>query len=123
MIDSFRKIADSIKPLKPLAVAVGLLCFIVVVVTVFTSKTPEGDRYLIPAVVGLLWSLSSYVFIGYFASVPDKIGPSQSLLRRMKSRVHRGWYWFIALAFTATTLVAAFLSYRLVSFWFCEHLG
>jgi hypothetical protein len=123
MIDSFRNIAKTIEPLKPLAVAVGLLCLIVAIVTVLTSETPEGDRYLIPAVVGLLWSLSSYVFIGYFASVPEKTRASQGLLQRMKGRLHRGWYWFVALAFTATTLAAAFMSYRLVSIWLGEHLG
>jgi hypothetical protein len=41
-----------------------------------------------------------------------------SFFSRLKRRFSRGWYWLIGLTFLATTLSAAWVSYKMLSVWF-----
>lgn len=123
MIDSFQRFANRLWPLRIVAVGAGVLSLVLVVVIILFSTTQEDDRYLIPGVLGILWSLSAYAFISTFQSVPEKAKKPDGFLRRLKRNIHRSWYWIIAFIFTGTTVATAFLTFRLVSIWLNDYNG
>ena len=123
MIDSFQRFANRLWPLRIVAVGAGVFSLVLVVVMMFFSTTQEDDRYLIPGVLGILWSLSTYAFISTFQSVPEKAKRSDGFLHRLKRNIHRSWYWIIAFIFTGTTVATVFLTFRLFSIWLNDYNG
>ena len=123
MIDSFQRFANRLWPLRIVAVGAGVLSLVLVVVIILFSTTQEDDRYLIPGVLGILWSLSTYAFISTFQSVPEKAKGSDGFLHRLKRNIHRSWYWIIAFIFTGTTVATVFLTFRLFSIWLNDYNG
>jgi len=123
MIDTFKKIAQAIKILRVPSIAVGLIGLVSIVVVIFSSSSREGDVYLIPSVVVVLWSMSTYVFITTFCPVPEKPDKSFKFLAKLKQKIYRGWYWFVGLVFIGSTIATVVLSYRLVLIWFRGYLN
>lgn len=121
MIDTLQKIAQTIKFLRLPSIAAGLLSLASIVVIIFTSESHEGDRFLIPSIVGLLWSMSTYSFIVTFQSVPEKASKTIKFFNRLKRNIHRGWYWFIGIVFLGTTLTVILATYRVVSIWMRDY--
>ena len=117
MIDRFQRFAVKLQMLRLPAVAVGLLGLAVIVATVFFSKSGEGDRFLAPAIVTLLWAMSTYAFITTFQSVPSRVSSGMSWLTRLGRRLTRAWYWFIALVFIAVSSTAVIVAFRMLAVW------
>ena len=101
----------------------GVLFLVIVVVIILFSNAREDDKYLIPGVLGILWSLSAYTFISNFQSVPEKAKRPDGFFHRLKRNIHRSWYWIIAFIFTGTTVAAVFLTFRLISIWLNDYNG
>lgn len=91
------------------------------VVIILTSKSHEGDRFLIPSVVGLLWAMTTYAFLVTFRSVPEKASKTWRLVSRLKRNISRGWYWFISAVFVGTTVGAIFITIRMASIWLRDY--
>ena len=123
MIDKFQKFAQAIQFLRLPSIAVGLFSLASIVVIIFTSKSHEGDHFLIPSFVGLLWSLSTHSFIVTFYSVPERAVKTMSFFSRLKRNINRGWYWFISIVFLGTTLSVIVVTYRMVSIWMRDYGG
>jgi len=123
MIDSFQRFANRLWPLRIVAVGAGVLSLVLVAVIILFSTTQEDDKYLIPGVLGILWSLSAYAFISTFQSVPEKAKRPDGFLHRLKRNIHRSWYWIIAFIFTGTTVATLFLTFRLFSIWHNDYNG
>lgn len=124
MIDAFQKIAVRIKPLRYLAVVLGLLCLLALAVIVLGGPASgEQNRYLVPALVGFIWCLSAYGFIDTFQSVPPRADRSHRFFARIKLHLFRGWFWLLAVLFAASTLAALFLTFKLGSFWLGKYYG
>jgi hypothetical protein len=121
MIDSFQKLAGRIRPLRFVAMGAGVVLGLVATAVIVFSDSGENDRYLIPSAVGVLWSLSTYVFIRTFESVPEKAEKTKGFWRRLGRRLHRGWYWLLAFVFIGSTVAAVLLTMRLVSIWFKDY--
>lgn len=121
MIDSLQKLAVRLEPFRFVAIVIGALCFLVAAGIIFTAFSQENDRYLIPAITGLLWSLSAYVFISTFQSVPQRARPAPGFRHLFTRSVQRGWYGLLAAVFLGTTVVAVFLTLRLFRVWFVEY--
>lgn len=121
VIDRLQKLALRIRPLQPVAIGIGVLCLAVVAGIILTDYSQQNDRYLLPAIAGALWSLSAWVFINTFQSVPGRAGSAQGIRARFKRKSLRAWYWLLALVFLATTVVAVFLTLRLSRIWFSEY--
>jgi len=117
MIDSFKKFANRVWPLKIVALGIGVLSLVLVLIIIFLSTAQDDVKYLIPGVLGILWSLSAYGFISTFKFVPEKAKPSNGFFHRLKRNIHRSWYWFIAILFTGTTIASVLLTTRLISIW------
>ena len=123
MINKLQGIAQAIQILRLPSIAVGLISLALMVVIMFTSKSPESYRFLIPSVVGLLWAISTYSFIVTFRSVPEKANKSSKFFSKLKRNINRGWYWFIGVVFLGTTVAVMFVTYRMVSIWLRDYGG
>lgn len=118
MIDVFQKLAVRMRPLRFVAVGGGVVFLAVTAAVTLHSDSWDGDHYLVPAMVGLLWSLSAYAFIQTFQSVPAIGGRDLGFWHRARRFIHRGWYWLLAALFSITTVALIFLTSRLIAIWF-----
>ncbi|MEJ2693326.1 MAG: hypothetical protein P8166_09785 [Candidatus Thiodiazotropha sp.] len=123
MIDKLQSIAGRLQFLRLPAVALGLVSLAAMIFTIVSSKSHEEDYYLIPSIVGLLWSMASYSFLVNFSSVPEKGDSSWKLFARLKRRAVRTGYWLLAALFILTTLSALFISYRMITIWLRDFAG
>ncbi len=117
LIDTLRKIAVRIQSLRLPFLLLSLVCLIALVYIVLTSTTHVGDRFLIPSLITLLWSLSGYAFILNFRSVPESDMARKGFFKRLVRRLHRFWYWLLALLFFSTSLALFLISFRLLRLW------
>lgn len=124
MLDLLRKIAVWMSPLRPVALVGGLVCLAALSGIVFVyPASSTGNKYVMLAIIGLVWCLSAYGYIGTFQSVPGRVEPSSGLLARVKRRLARGWFWFLAILFGLSTLAALFLTFRFGSLWLAKYYG
>jgi len=116
VLDRFQKLATQFCWLKwPMLVLSAV--FLGLLINIILNPNPEeGDGLLIPYLVGLLWSASGAAFVMVFPSVPT-YSMEAKWFARIKIRVIRLWYWFIALIFAASSIATLLLSYRLLSFF------
>ena len=117
MIDRFQRVAQKLRVLRMPAVIIGVSSILVIVATVFFSQSREGDRFLVPAIVALLWAMSTYGFIESFRSVPAPATQSMSWFVRLGRRLRRAWYWLIATVFIIVSAAAAFVAFRMLAVW------
>ena len=121
MIDNLQRISQASQHLRLPAIAVGLFCLVTTVVIILNSNSHDGDRFLIPSFVGVVWAMSTYTFIVTFRSVPEKADNSLSFFGRLKRQLHRGWYWVISMVFLSTTLAAIYLTNSMISIWLRDY--
>jgi hypothetical protein len=118
MIDVLERVARRFRPLRHVAVVLGVGCLAALAYILFLAPpTSDSNRYLVPALVGFIWCLSAWGFIDTFQSVPGRAGRKQGLFTRLKRSAARAWFWFLALVFGASTLAALFLTFKLGVFW------
>lgn len=117
IIEKLQRIAQTIQILRLPAIAVGLISLASIVVIIITSGSHEGDRFLIPSFVGLLWAMSTYSFIVVFRSVPEKASKTLGLFSKLKRDINRGLHWLIGVVFIGTTVFALIVTYKLISIW------
>ena len=120
MIDNLQRISQAIQFLRLPVIAAGLFCLATTAVIILSSNSTDGDRYLIPSFVGVLWALSTYTFIVTFRSIPEKSCKNLSMFGKIKRHLHRGWYWVISIVFLATTVAAIYLTNSMISIWLRE---
>jgi len=123
MINKLQRIAKAIQMLRLPSISVGLISLASIVVIIFISESHEGDRFIIPSFVGLLWAMSTYAFIVTFRSVPEKASKTMTFFSKLKHNISRGWYWFISIVFLGTSVAVIFLTYRMVSIWLRDYGG
>lgn len=118
MIDTLQRIAVRIRPLRRVAAVLGVVCLAGLAMIVFVAPASGGgNRFLVPAIVGFIWCLSAYGFIDTFQFVPEKLDRDYGIVARIKRRVSRAWFWFLALLFGGSTLAALFLTLKLGAVW------
>lgn len=99
----------------------GFVCAAIIVVLLLASDSHQGDRFLMPSFVGLLWAISLFTFIEAFSAVPSRVDADLTLFGRFGRRMKRGWYWVLMVVFLGATAVALVLTSRLVSIWLSEY--
>jgi hypothetical protein len=121
LIDTLQRFAARTQPLRSWLLLLSGIFFLALLYTVVTSTTHSGDLFLVPAIIGLLWSLSSYAFILNFRSVPRWNKEENGFFKRLKLRLSRLWYWVLASLFFGTTLALLLVSIRLVRVWMQDY--
>ena len=120
MIDRFQKIAQSMRILLLPLMLVGSICLVSVAVILMGARSEELERFLTPSLVGFVWAATTYSFIATFRIIPEKADESQGFAGKLRRRISRGWYWFIAVVFLGTTVAALVLTSRLMSIWLTD---
>jgi hypothetical protein len=123
MIDKFQRIAQAIQILKLPSIIVGFICLASFVIIVLNVSSDEGNRFVMPTFVGLVWAATTFSFIATFRTVPERAEKSQGIVRRFKQGSSRAWYWFIGVVFIGTSLAALIMTGRLVSVWLKEYVS
>lgn len=121
LIDTLQKIAVRIQPIRLPLAFLSVFFFAGLLYIILTSTTHSGDLFLLPAIIGLLWSLSGYAFILNFRSVPPWDSATGGFFKRLKLRLFRLWYWVLASLFLGTTLALIVISIRLLRLWMRDY--
>jgi fatty acid desaturase len=121
VIDRIGRVAQASGWLRIPSMATALACLMAIVALLIASDSRESDRYLMPAALGLLWSVSVYTFIALFRSVPAKPSPDWAFLGRLRRKMTRAWYWLLALLFVCTTAGALFVTVQMLRVWLDEY--
>ncbi len=116
MLDRLKQLAVKLQPARTPALLLALACLGGVAFTLLIIPQ-AGDRFLIPLLALLLWSLSAYALITTFRAIPSPPATDAGLLQRHKRGLHRAWYWLLALVFLAATVAVLRLTFRLISIW------
>ncbi len=128
MIEHFHKIANHLRSLKFVAVIMAIVFLVVITGIIFigikfTSKYHQVNLFLIPSIVGFFWSASAYAFLTMFQYVPSKVSANDKFFARIKTKLHRFWYWFIGVVFLVTTIALLFLSFKLTYIWVRDYVA
>lgn len=116
MLDRLKQLAVRLQPARAPALLLVSACLAGVAFILLV--TPQaGDQLLIPLLALLLWSLSAFALINTFCAIPSPSVSDTSLLQRVQRRLHRAWYWLLALVFLAATVAVVLLTFRLIPIW------
>ena len=117
MIDHLRAFSKKAAWLKPLFFTTTVAAFLVFAYVVFIEKGADKDVFIIPSIVGLLWSLVCSVLLSVFPYVPPKADKQQRFLTRLKIRLARGGYHIGSLMFCLLSASVVWLTLRLINVW------
>ena len=117
MLEILAKLAIWLKPFKK--VTHLLVASLVVVIVIQLKQSPTynlqaTNPIAIFSFLACIWLLLLNLLISLFDNIPVKKTEKTGFFSRLKSKVHRGFYQFIALLFIALTLTIIFLSIRLL---------
>lgn len=117
MLDVLSKLAVKLKPLQKLSyVLIAILAAIIIFQLNQPSslQTDKSNSYAFFSFLTCIWLLLFNLLIAIFDNVPVISSDKQAIFSRIKSKVRRGFYHFLALLFVALTLIIIFLSIRML---------
>lgn len=117
MIDHLSVFSRRIVWLKPLFSLTTVAAIIVFAYVVLIENGAGKEIYIIPCVVGVLWSLVCLLLLSAFPHVPPKPERQQRFYKRLKIRLARGFYYIISLIFVVLSASALLLTLRLLNVW------
>jgi hypothetical protein len=121
MIDGLKRMAQAIQVLRLPSLVLGLISLASLVATVFFFTSDQGDRYIIPSIIGLLWGMATYSFIVTFRALPDKPNTSPRFFGKLKHAVARVWYGLISLIFIGAAVTVLVITIRMILIWLRDH--
>ena len=122
MIDHLSVFLRKIVWLKPLFFLTTVAAIIVFAYVVFIDNGAGKEIYIIPCVIGVLWSLVCLLLLSAFPHVPPKPEMQQRFLKRLKIRLARGCYYIVLLIFVVLSASALLLTFRLLAVWRADFL-
>jgi len=123
MIDGLSTIAVKIKWAKPLINTILFISLCIFIFIIFGNTSfAADDTYLIPSLTALIWSLLACSFLYTFPYVPDKTTKNDSLIKRLKIRLLRSYYYFLAIIAALSCFAAFILSFRMITIWLRSYL-
>ncbi|MFK8016356.1 MAG: hypothetical protein AB8G17_13060 [Gammaproteobacteria bacterium] len=99
---------------------IGVLFLALFVVSVFAPGGMDGDVFLMPSVVGVLWTSLFFVLVSGFAVIPEKPAAGTRFFARVKIRLKRGAYHLLALIFVVLSIAVVAMSVRMLGIWMRE---
>lgn len=117
MIDHLSTFSKKIVWLLPLFLVATAFSFIVFGYVVFIEKGTNSEIYIIPSIIGLLWSLICSLLLSVFPYVPPKPDKHQRLFQRVKIHLIRGSYHLGALCLCTISVTLVLLTLRLFNVW------
>ena len=117
MIDHLRVFSKKIAWLQPLILLTTVAAVIVFAYVVLTENGAAKEVYVIPCVVGVLWSLVSLLLLSTFPHVPAKPEKQQRFFQRLKISLVRGCYYIASFIFVILSSTALLLTFKLLNVW------
>lgn len=118
MLDTFRKIARTIRLLQFPALLMGIGGLLLLCIVILFTGIISGEQLIIPAIVCALWGFCGYFFIGTFKNVPGPLITRPGLFAGIRYKLSRFWYWLVCVLFLATTIAALITSLRVLLIFF-----
>ena len=117
MIERLHSIARIIQRLRWIWFLLVLASAAAAVASVVDNPWLADDRWLMPGVVVLCWSLTLLSFGGLFESVPPEAARESPWHRRFARKLQRGLLWLLGLAMIGLTGALLLLSWQLLRVW------
>ena len=117
MIERLQGIAIFLAYFRLLIIGLGIGFLTIFVLSLFENPWLEGDGWLIPALLGLCWSLTLYSFSQLFATVPARAADDANWRIKLSVVTRRGLLWVLALLMGCLSLALLVLSYELLRAW------
>jgi len=117
MIDHLSAFSKKVVWLKPLFFLTTAAAFIVLSYVVIFDQGNDKDIFIIPSIVGALWSLVCSLLLLVFPYVPTKPDRQQRFLKRLKIRCIRAGYHIGSLVFVLISASVVLLTFKLLNVW------
>ena len=117
MIDHLRAFSKKVLWLKPLFFTTTAAAFILFGYAVLIEEGADKDVYIIPSLIGVLWSLVCLLLLYIFPYVPPKPDEQMRFIKRLKIRLARGGYHIGSLMFCVLSASVVWLTLKLLNVW------
>ncbi|MDA9371737.1 hypothetical protein N9R09_01390 [Porticoccaceae bacterium] len=117
MLDTLAALAKRSRGLQPFAYGVAAASVAGFLISLISGDSGSHNPYLVPSIVGFLWSLIVVLLASLFSRVPPIPSNSSGRLARLKSRFWRLLYHLASVFFVLLTGAVLITSYRLLSIW------
>lgn len=116
-LEHFQRVARALHVLRIPGLVLAVCSAAVFLLGVFDSALTAGKDVTLPAFIGLLWGLSTFVFTDTFQSLPPRLPPHAPFAIRVRRHLSRFGYWILALMMIAASIAVLVLSSRFLSIW------
>ncbi len=117
MLSTLGSLSRLLRWTKPVVLLLGIASFSLFIATLFQLAGIETDIYLMPSVLGVLWSLLFFFLLSTFPHVPPKPDKELSWFKRLKVRLQRGIYYLLGTLFIILTLAAIRITFSMLGIW------
>ncbi|TQV72153.1 hypothetical protein FLL45_18200 [Aliikangiella marina] len=117
MLNFFSRLSLKLGWTKGLAILFGSGFLALLGFSILNENTKESDVYIIPSIMGFIWSMLLYSIAQLFPNVPAIPDPSEKILKRLKVRIKRGFYHILSILFVMISIAAILLSIRMFLIW------
>ena len=117
MLEFLSSISKKLVWTKPITLMITLIFVIILLSSIFNVGYFKDDIYLIPSLVGALWAGLLFNLVHVFPHLPQKPNTDIALLSRLKLRLMRFIFSFLALGFLILTVAVVILSFKLLGIW------
>lgn len=121
MIETFSKFAKKYYWLRPILHIVSFAFLALFIYLLLSSESTEKDAYLIPCILGFLWSLLFSSMFSIFPNFPQKVDPEAKFFQRIKQNVVRGFYFLLLVLFVGVSIGVVMLSMKMANIWFADY--
>ena len=117
MIERLQRIARIVQKLRWMLFLLVPASAALVLASVIVNPWLADDRWLMPGIVALCWSLTLLSFGRMFESVPPEATREMPWHRRLVRKMQRGLLWLLGLAMIGLTGAVLLLSWQLLRVW------
>ena len=121
MIDKLSIITKVLFPYRKVALVLIFLLALNVVYSFFFQSHLEQDSIALPCFLAMLWLGMCYLLLGFLHKSAEHAELASSnklnIIKRLKKRVQRGFYYFFAVLFLGLTLALSILTFRIITIW------
>ena len=117
MIDRLAKISSRLYWLKPIGFIFSSGFLLLFGYSVLFRSAGEMDVYLIPSILGTLWSLLLISIIYIFPNVPSVPSADVNYIDKVKIRLKRSLYYLMGLIFLVLSIAIILLSLKMLGIW------
>ncbi len=117
MIESLKRLSSKLRWCRAFILFIGFGFFLLFLGSVLNVKGIESDIYLIPSLLGFVWSLLLFLLVSIFPYVPPKPSKKERFFKKIKIKFKRFFYYTLAIMFLAITFTVLYVTFKLSGIW------